>query len=728
MKRILFISVLLVSCFAVKAQVFTSVSPSGHILYYEVTSSSYSHTAQVINKAHYYDQNMGYYMLEDSTVIGNVVIPDTVTYNGVDYSVVKIFYGAFYNHIGITSVSLPATITEIDMASFSNCRNLASITIPSNVISIGSGAFSNCLSLSTITIPTSVTTIGDQAFTGCCNLTSISVQNGNTVYDSRNNCNAIIETNYNKLIYGCANTVVPGTVHEIGSYAFYGITGLLSITLPASVWNVASTAFAGCSGLLSINVLSGNPYYDSRNNCNAIIRTADNRLIVGCKNTIVPSSVTEIGECAFFNCLGLQSIILPESVTSIGRYSFALCENMRTITIPSGVISIGDYALESCDTILMMPITAPQITYCSFDTAVYVSIPCGADESYYDNSHGWQNYQSNIHEPLISGIEITLGENHSNYGNTIILQQRGKDIYCDSTCIISATPNEGYRFMYWSNGNTANPDTLRLTSDSTVTAIFSDVPDPELCMVSVEDGHNRLQWYDAGSCATYKIYREGVVAGEYELLSEIASDEENQYEDSTSRPQTRSYRYRISAVDSDGIEGDLSPIHKTMHLSINQGLGGRWNLSWTPYEGAEYTTYIIYRGTNATDLQQIDIMPADGNTSYSDETAPEGDVFYQVGIVMSTPCSSGPDSTTGTKSTSISRSNIATNSSVDISNVENDGIDVYSQNGQIVVRGTTDRVLVYDMVGRQEENQSLRAGVYLVKIGNHPARKVVVIR
>ena len=53
------------------------------------------------------------------------------------------------------------------------------------------------------------------------------------------------------------------------------------------------------------------------------------------------------------------------------------------------------------------------------------------------------------------------------------------------------------------------------------------------------------------------------------------------------------------------------------HLTINQGLGGRWNLQWTPYEGAEYNTYIIYRGTNATDLQQIDIMPADGNTSLS---------------------------------------------------------------------------------------------------------------
>ena len=161
-----------------------------------------------------------------------------------------------------------------------------------------------------------------------------------------------------------------------------------------------------------------------------------------------------------------------------------------------------------------------------------------------------------------------------------------------------------------------------------------------------------------------------------------------------------------------------------MHLSINQGLGGRWNLQWTPYEGAEYTTYIIYRGTMADSLEQIDIMPADGNTSYTDETATDGDVFYQVGIVMVNGCASMES-----KSASVSRSNIATNASTQgIYNIDADGISIRSESGRIVVNGTTDEVRVLDMVGRIIRNEALPTGVYMVKIGNRPARKVVVIK
>lgn len=735
MKRIVFAFLLLVSyvvSYGQVGQMFTSVSPSGHILYYKITEdNSYSHTVQVINKCTYYDPYCGYYTAEDSTLIGNLIIPDTVAYNGIDYSVTKINYGAFYNHVGITSVSLPSTITEIDHVAFCECRNITSVVFPNSITTIGQWAFGDCLGLTSLQIPSSVTSIGEGAFGGCVNLTSISVQNGNTVYDSRNNCNAIIKTSHDQLIQGCKNTVIPGTVYEIGSNAFRDVTDLLSITIPASVYQIASSAFRGCSGLLSINVLSENPWYDSRNNCKAIIRTENNSLVLGCVNTVIPPTVTSIGNYAFYGCTGLQTISLPDSITSISDYAFDLCDNLNTITIPSGVVYIGIRALYSCDTIYMQPDSAPQIVgNMPFDTNVYISLPCGADDSYYDNSRGWQRYQSNIHESTVQGINVTLTENHSSYGSTAIVQQRGNDIYCDSTCIISATPNDGYRFMHWSNGNTANPDTLHLVGDTTVTAIFSDVPDPELCMVSVEDGHNMLQWNDVGSCAAYRLYRESVVAGEYEAFAEISSDSQNVYIDSTSRPQTRSYRYRISAVDADGVEGYLSPVHKTMHLTISQGVGGRWNLQWTPYEGAEYSTYIIYRGTNAEDMEQIDIMPADGNTSYTDEDSPSGDVYYQVGIVMSNPCSEAP-SAVSAKSTSISRSNIATNSSIGINTAVFDDVNIYVNSGRIVVEGAEgEQVTVFDMVGRNihDYTHDLPAGVYMVKVGNHPARKVVVIR
>lgn len=754
---LLLVAILILPNVLVRAQstYFSAISPSGHLLYYKVTGSN---TVAVCNKASYdnflnnndYD---AYYMNGDSLFVGNLIIPSSVDYNGVSYTVTSIIWGAFYHYTGITAVVMPNTINEIGAAVFNGCSGMTSISLSNCLTTIGGNSFEYCSSLLSITIPSTVTSIGDFAFDYCTGLNSICVQSGNTVYDSRNNCNALIKTATNELILGCKNSVIPPTVYEIGNYAFFGVldltaitipnsvysigtqsfagTGLSSITIPENVQNIGIAPFSGCNNLSSISVHPANLYFDSRNNCNAIIRTVDNNLMQGCKTSIIPPTVTRINNGAFYGCTGLQTISLPDSITSISDYAFDLCDNLNTITIPSGVVYIGSRALYSCDTIYMQPDSAPQIVgNMPFDTNVYISLPCGADDSYYDNSRGWQRYQSNIHEPTVQGINVTLTENHSSYGSTAIVQQRGNDIYCDSTCIISATPNDGYRFMHWSNGNTANPDTLHLVGDTSVTAIFSDVPDPELCMVSVEDGHNMLQWNDVGSCAAYRLYRESVVAGEYEAFAEISSDSGNVYIDSTSRPQTRSYRYRISAVDADGVEGYLSPVHKTMHLTISQGVGGRWNLQWTPYEGAEYSTYIIYRGTNAEDMEQIDIMPADGNTSYTDEESPSGDVYYQVGIVMSNPCSEAP-SAVSAKSTSISRSNIATNSSVGINSNDYDGINVHSRDGHIIVDGTNgESIAVYDMFGRNvgDCSQAFPIGVYMVKIGNLSARKVVVIR
>ena len=170
----------------------------------------------------------------------------------------------------------------------------------------------------------------------------------NTVYDSRNNCNAIIEKATNKLVVGCKNTIIPSTVTSIDSYAFYDCTSLTSITIPNSVMSIASYAFLGCrgltsltipnsvtsiglnafgncNGLSSLSVNSGNTTYDSRNNCNAIIGKETNTLIVGCKNTVIPSTVLSIGNYAFYGCSALASVTIPNSVTSIGSFAFSGC-------------------------------------------------------------------------------------------------------------------------------------------------------------------------------------------------------------------------------------------------------------------------------------------------------------------------------------------------------------------------------------------------------------------
>jgi hypothetical protein len=237
-------------------------------------------------------------------------------------------------------------------------------------------------------------------------------------------------------------------------------------------------------------------------------------------------------------------------------------------------------------------------------------------------------------------------------------------------------------------------------------------------------------WDKGLEVTAYNIYRESTVVNEYELAATVPYDSLSMWVDTASRPATRSYRYRMTATDLYGYESEAGSVHKTMHLTISQGIGNRWNLVWTEYEGADYTTYVIYRGTQASNIQQIDVMPSGSNT-YTDEEAPEGDVYYQVGVMMTTPCNP-------TKAATISLSNIATNSTVGIEEVggQRSEVRVYAVEGRIVVEGAEgETVRVYDVMGREVvkatqdgETPVLPTGAYLVKVGTLPARKVVVMR
>ena len=180
---------------------------------------------------------------DENTEITDLVIPNSVT---------SIGERAFYNCSGLTSVTIPNSVTSIGSEAFEGCSGLASITIPNSVTSIGEHAFDRCSGLTSITIPNSVTSIGEYAFERCSGLTSITVAQGNTKYDSRDNCNAIIESASNKLIAGCKTTIIPNSVTSIGDYAFYNCSGLTSVTIPNSVTSIGYSAFRGCSGLTSV--------------------------------------------------------------------------------------------------------------------------------------------------------------------------------------------------------------------------------------------------------------------------------------------------------------------------------------------------------------------------------------------------------------------------------------------------------------------------------------------
>ena len=188
-----------------------------------------------------------------------------------------------------------------------------------------------------------------------------------------------------KNVSGKVNVIVKDGVTEIGSEAFSCCSGLTSITISESVTKIGDEAFFYCSNLESIKVDENNRVYDSRENCNAIIEKSSNKLVIGCKNTKVPSGVTSIGARVFSDCNSLASIMLPDSMRYIGDDAFYRCSGLQSITIPSGVTSIGEAAFCGCSglTSITLPETVTRIGRGAFSGCSYltsITIPEGVTE------------------------------------------------------------------------------------------------------------------------------------------------------------------------------------------------------------------------------------------------------------------------------------------------------------------------------------------------------------
>ena len=349
------------------------------------------------------------YIYSDYT--GDVTIPSTVTHNGTTYSVTSIGGFAFINCIGLTSVKIPNSVTSIGWAAFYGCTGLSNIIIPNSVTTIGveafygctglsdiiipnsvttieTDAFFGCTGLSSIIIPNSVTVIGDRPFSNCSGVTSIIVDSGNERYDSRNNCNAIIETASNTLISGCQNTIIPNTVKNIGNFAFEGQNELNAIDIPNSITFIGEYAFNYCSGLKSVIIpntvttigsyaFSGTTWYDNQPDGlvyaglvaygykgtmpeDTIIIREGTYGIAGCAfrdsrltSVTIPNSITNIGNDAFYNCFHLKDvysyIVNPSAIAMHGQvfyFDYYLQDySYRTLYVPIG--SVAAYQADS---------------------------------------------------------------------------------------------------------------------------------------------------------------------------------------------------------------------------------------------------------------------------------------------------------------------------------------------------------------------------------------------
>ncbi|MBQ4291642.1 MAG: leucine-rich repeat domain-containing protein [Muribaculaceae bacterium] len=318
---------------------------------------------------------------------GALEIPPSVSYEGVTYAVTTIGDYAFRGCAGLTSLSIPESVTSIGDYAFSSCRGFTGeLIIPNSVTSIGQSAFSDCCGFTSLTIGNSVTSIDNFAFGYCVGFTSIVVDDANTMYDSRGDCNAIIETESNTLIFGCNNTVIPNTVIAIGDGAFEGCDGMVSLTIPDSVTSIGKAAFALCRGLTgeliipnSVTSIGEFAFWCCEGltgeliipNSVASIGRSAFESCSGLSGVIISNSITSIGESTFCACRGIKSVMIPNSVTSIGINAFNGCGELSTITIPNSVVSICAGAFCNCSGLtgeLTIPDNVKEIGNCAFDS------------------------------------------------------------------------------------------------------------------------------------------------------------------------------------------------------------------------------------------------------------------------------------------------------------------------------------------------------------------------
>lgn len=735
--------------------------------------------------------SIGDYAFSGCSSLTNIIIPGNVNniggnaFNGctgittieIQEGVATIGSQAFYQCTSLEQMAIANSVLSIGSSAFCGCASLQNLILPDSLPSISNGLCQNCTGLENVTIPNTVAYIQSNAFCGCSSLFSVTVPNSvlsietnafggvfNVVYNGTatgapwgayavngyiQDSNLYSDNTMTTLLRAHSHVTtanIPSSVTTIGAGAFQNCTGITNLTIGGNVQSIGENAFQGCTGLTTLN-------YNTTASCSFM----NNQSLT---NVTLGNNVISIADNMFFGCSGLSSVSLPNSIQTIGQNAFRSA-GITSVDIPSSCTSIGNYAFYGCPLAMVVaePVTPPSLGSSALSSNPLIYIPCGTYSVYYNM---WYQYRNNLFEPTVEFVlNVLASEGGQAYATS--------EISCvDSTATISATSDYGYHFDHWSDGNTDNPRTIHVTSDTTVTAVFARnsytitlnssnetmgsttgsgtylYGDTATLMAVPIDHYHFMRWrttnYYGYETSIHENPYNVIVTNDMVLTADFAID-----------------TYYVNVIPNEVTRGSVTG---GGYAEYGQPI----TVSATPYSGYQFVRwsngaeYNPYTFAVTSDMTLEAVFMEEGTVYHVEATSDNS--------VMGTVTGGGPYATGETavltavaypgyhfirwqdNVTENPRSYLVTQdatfvayfeANVGIVNINNPEIIMYAKDYQIHIdKAFGQDVSIYTIDGRTIASL-LRAtehvaipvtttGVYIVKIGNHPARKVVVIR